>query len=82
MDFLNSDHSRIKYVCIFRIIKLPDTAQKTSTLYLYQTQGVEGSQPAMKVRRNEDVKNMYRTKDVNVRMNVMYNMCECYHHVL
>ncbi len=52
------------------------------TVKLYRTQGAEGSQPAMKARRNEDVKNMYRIKDVNVRINVMYNMCECYHRVL
>jgi hypothetical protein len=49
---------------------------------VYRTQGAEGSQPAMKARRNEDMKKIYRIKDVNVCMNVRYNICECYHRVL
>jgi hypothetical protein len=49
---------------------------------VYQTQGAEGSQPAMKTRRNEDMNKMYKIKDVNVGMNVMYNMCACYYCVL
>jgi hypothetical protein len=44
---------------------------------LYRTQGAEFSQPAMKTRRNEDVNEMCKIKDVNVCMNVMYNMCAC-----
>jgi hypothetical protein len=48
---------------------------------MYQTQGAEGSQPAMKIRRNEDANKMCKIKDVNVRMNVMYNMCACYYRV-
>jgi hypothetical protein len=48
------------------------------TLSLYWTQGAKGSQPAMKTRRNEDMNKMYKMKDVNVHMNVMYNMCTCY----
>jgi hypothetical protein len=47
------------------------------TLVLYRTQGAEDSQPAMKIRRNEDVNVMCNIKDVNVRMNAMYNMCAC-----
>ncbi len=43
----------------------------------YWTQGAEGSQPAMMTRRNEDMNEMCKIKDVNVRMNVMYNMCAC-----
>ncbi len=50
--------------------------------YLYRTQGAEGSQPAMKTRRNEDMNKTYKIKDVNVRMKVMYNMCACYYRVL
>ncbi len=49
---------------------------------VYRTQGAEGSQPAMKTRRNEDVNKMCKIKDVNVRMNVMYDMCACYYRVL
>ncbi len=45
---------------------------------VYRTQGAEGSQPAMKIRRNEDMNKAYKIEDVNVRMNVMYNRCECY----
>jgi hypothetical protein len=41
---------------------------------VYRTQGGEGSQPAMKSGRNEDMNKMYKIKDVNVRMNVMYNV--------
>jgi hypothetical protein len=52
-----------------------------STELVYRIQRAEGSQPAMKAKRNEDTKKMYRIKDVNVHMNVMYNMCECYHRV-
>ncbi len=44
-------------------------------MYVYQTQGAEGSQPAMKTRKNEYMSKMYKIKDVSVRMNVMYNMC-------
>ncbi len=40
---------------------------------MYRTQGAEGSQPAMKIRISEDANKMYNIKDVNVRMNVMYN---------
>jgi hypothetical protein len=47
-----------------------------SPLYLYQTQGAEGSQPAMKIRSREDMNKAYKIKDVNVLMNVMYNKCE------
>jgi hypothetical protein len=50
--------------------------------FLYQTQGAEGSLPAMKTRRNEDMNKLYKIKDVNVRMNVLYNMCACYYCVL
>jgi hypothetical protein len=57
------------------------TVQYYSTV-LYQTQGAERSQPAMKTRRNEDVNKMCKIKDVNVRMNMMYDMCACYYHVL
>ncbi len=49
---------------------------------MYWTQGAEGSQPAMKIRRNEDMNEMCKIKDANVRMNVMYNMCVCYYRVL
>jgi hypothetical protein len=45
---------------------------------MYRTQGAEGSQAAMKIRRNEDMNVMCKMKDVNVRMNVMYNMCASY----
>jgi hypothetical protein len=38
---------------------------------VYRTQGAEGSQPAMKIRRNEDMNKAYKIEDVNVRMNVM-----------
>jgi hypothetical protein len=43
---------------------------------LYRTQGAEGSQPTMKIRRSEDINKAYKIKDVIVRMNVMYNKCE------
>jgi hypothetical protein len=46
---------------------------------LYRTQGAEGSQPAMKTRRNEDMSKMHKIKDVNIHVNVMYNMCACMH---
>jgi hypothetical protein len=52
------------------------------TKLLYRTQGAEDSQPAMKIRRNEDVNGRCNIKDVNVRMNVMYNLCACYCSVL
>jgi hypothetical protein len=45
-------------------------------LFLYRTQGAEGSWPAMKIRRSEDVNKRYKITEVNVRMNVMYNKCE------
>jgi hypothetical protein len=48
---------------------------------LYRTQGAEGSQPAMKTRRNEDMNKMYKIKDVNVRMNVMYSII-CVHAIV
>ncbi len=51
-------------------------------LQLYRTQGAEGSQPAMKIWRNEVLNKMCKIKDVNVRMNVMYNKCELYYYVL
>jgi hypothetical protein len=53
-----------------------------SLILMYRTKGAEGSQPAMKIRRNEDVNKMCKINDVNVRMNVMYNMCACYYCVL
>jgi hypothetical protein len=40
------------------------------------TQGAEGNQPAMKIRRSEDMNKGYKIKDVNVHMNVMYNKCK------
>ncbi len=43
---------------------------------MYRTHGAEGSQPAMKIRRSEDMNKAYKIKDVNVHMNVMYNKCE------
>ncbi len=52
------------------------------TLLMYWTQGAEGSQPAMKTRRNEDTSKMYKIKDVNVCVSVTYNMCACYYRVL
>jgi hypothetical protein len=33
----------------------------------------------MKTRRDEDRNEICKVKDVNVRMNVMYNMCACYY---
>jgi hypothetical protein len=42
---------------------------------LYQTQGAEGSQPAMKIQRSEYVNKTYKIKDVNVHVNVMFR-CE------
>jgi hypothetical protein len=51
-------------------------------LLLYRTERAESSQPAMKIRKNEDVNKMCKIKDVNLRMNVMYNMCTCYYCVL
>jgi hypothetical protein len=52
---------------------------------MYQTQRVEGSQAAMKSGRNEDVdvsECNVQCEDMNVRMNVMYNMYVCYYRVL
>jgi hypothetical protein len=49
---------------------------------VYRTQGAEGSQPAMKTRRNEDMGKMNKIKDVSVHVNVMYKMCACYYCVL
>ncbi len=51
-------------------------------LFLYGTQEAEGSQPTMKTRRNEDTSKMYKIKDINVCVNVMYDMCACYYCVL
>ncbi len=49
---------------------------------VYRTQGGEGSQPAMKTRRNKDMSKMNKIKDVRVHVNVMYKMCACYYRVL
>ncbi len=43
---------------------------------MYRTQGAEGSQPAMKIRRSEVSNKTCKIKDVNVCMNVMYNKYE------
>jgi hypothetical protein len=48
---------------------------------LYRTQGAKGSLPAMQTRRNEDMNKMYKIKDVNVRMNVIYNTV-CVHAII
>jgi hypothetical protein len=47
-------------------------------ILLYRTQGAEGSQPALEIKRSEDMNKAYKIKDVNVRMNVIYNKCEWY----
>ncbi len=52
---------------------------------LYWTQIVEGSQPATRSRRNEDVDGRecdVQCEDMNVHMNLMYNMYVCCCHVL
>ncbi len=56
-------------------------AESTVSL-MYWTQGAGGSQPAMKTRRNENMNEMCEIKDVNVCMNVMYNVCACCYRVL
>jgi hypothetical protein len=43
---------------------------------LYGTQGAKGSQPVMKIWRSEVLNKTCKIKDVNVRMNVMYNKDE------
>jgi hypothetical protein len=68
------------YTKLAKIDKI--TSRSQYLLLLYRTQGAEGSQPAMKTQGNEDMNKMYKIKDVNVRMNVMYNKCACYYHVL
>jgi hypothetical protein len=56
--------------------------ETTFEVKMYRTQGAEGSQPGMKIRRSEYVNKTYKIKDVNVRINVMYNRCELYCYVL